>query len=245
MEKKKLPLPIQIFIGLVLGIIAGLCLMKTPHIATAYILPIGTIFLNLIKFIVVPIVFFSIICGVISMKDIKKVGSIGVKTVVYYMCTTAVAVIIGLILANIFKSFFPVLQVSGLEYQASEAPSLMDTIVSIFPSNIISPFSSATMLQVIVASLFFGFGILLAGEKGELFGQFAESASEVSLQIMSLIISLSPIGVFCLIAPVVAENGPVILGSLAMVLAVAYMGYILHAVLVYSSTVGVLGGVSP
>lgn len=101
------------------------------------------------------------------------------------------------------------------------------------------------MLQVIVASLFFGFGILLAGEKGELFGQFAESASEVSLQIMSLIISLSPIGVFCLIAPVVAENGPVILGSLAMVLAVAYMGYILHAVLVYSSTVGVLGGVSP
>ena len=245
MEKKKLPLPIQIFIGLVLGIIAGLCLMKTPHIATAYILPIGTIFLNLIKFIVVPIVFFSIICGVISMKDIKKVGSIGVKTVVYYMCTTAVAVIIGLILANIFKSFFPVLQVSGLEYQASEAPSLMDTIVSIFPSNIISPFSSATMLQVIVASLFFGFGILLAGEKGELFGQFAESASEVSLQIMSLIISLSPIGVFCLIAPVVAENGPVSLGSLAMVLAVAYMGYILHAVLVYSSTVGVLGGVSP
>ena len=125
MEKKKLPLPIQIFIGLVLGIIAGLCLMKTPHIATAYILPIGTIFLNLIKFIVVPIVFFSIICGVISMKDIKKVGSIGVKTVVYYMCTTAVAVIIGLILANIFKSFFPVVRMAIQNFSKNPVISMV------------------------------------------------------------------------------------------------------------------------
>ena len=244
-QKKKLPLSIKIFIGLALGIIAGLCFMGAPDIAVNYIKPFGTIFLNLIKFIVVPIVFFSIICGVISMKDIRKVGSVGVKTIVYYLCTTAVAIVIGLILANVFKNLFPVLEVSGLEYEAKEAPSIMDTIVDIFPSNIISPFANATMLQVIVASLFFGFGIILAGEKGEAFGKFMESANEVSMKIMSFIIALSPIGVFCLITPVVAENGPKILGSLAIVLLVAYIGYILHALIVYSTTVKAMGGVSP
>ena len=244
-KKKRIALPLQIFIGLALGIIAGLCFMGAPEIAVDYIKPFGTIFLNLIKFIVVPIVFFSIISGVISMKDIRKVGSIGVKTVVYYLCTTAFAIVIGLVLANLFKGGFPVLEVSNLEYEAKEAPSLMDTIVAIFPSNIIEPFASATMLQVIVASLFFGFGIILAGEKGEAFGKFMESANEVSMKIMSFIIALSPIGVFALITPVVAENGPKILGSLAMVLLVAYIGYILHAVLVYSSTVKLMGGLSP
>ena len=244
-KTKKMPLSAKIFIGLALGIIAGLCLMSVPEIAVNYIKPFGTIFLNLIKFIVVPIVFFSIICGVISMKDIRKVGSVGAKTVVYYLCTTAVAIIIGLILANIFKGLFPVLEVSGLEYEAKEAPSIMDTIVDIFPSNIISPFANATMLQVIVASLFFGFGIILAGDKGKAFEDFAISANEVSMKIMSMVIALSPIGVFCLITPVVAENGPKILGSLAIVLLVAYIGYILHAVIVYSSTVKALGGVSP
>ena len=243
--KKKLALPIQIFIGLALGIIAGLCFMGAPDIAVKYIKPFGTIFLNLIKFIVVPIVFFSIICGVISMKDIRKVGSIGAKTVVYYLCTTAFAIVIGLVFANIFKGAFPVLEVSGLEYEAKEAPSIMDTIVAIFPSNIISPFANATMLQVIVASLFFGFGIILAGDKGKSFGSFMESANEVSMKIMSFIIALSPIGVFCLITPVVAENGPKILGSLAIVLLVAYLCYIIHAVVVYSSTVKLMGGVSP
>ena len=240
-KKKRIALPLQIFIGLALGIVAGLCFMGAPKIAVNYIKPFGTIFLNLIKFIVVPIVFFSIISGVISMKDIRKVGSIGVKTVVFYLCTTAFAIVIGLVLANIFKGAFPTLAVSGLEYEAKEAPSIMDTIVAIFPSNIIEPFASATMLQVIVASLFFGFGIILAGEKGEAFGKFMESANEVSMKIMSL----SPIGVFALITPVVAENGPMILGSLAMVLLVAYVGYVLHAVLVYSSTVKVMGGLSP
>lgn len=219
--------------------------MGAPEIADTYIKPFGTIFLNLIKFIVVPIVFFSIICGVISMKDIRKVGSIGVKTVIFYLCTTAFAIVIGLVFANLFKGAFPVLSVSGLEYEASEAPSIMDTIVAIFPSNIISPFANATMLQVIVASLFFGFGIILAGDKGKVFGDFADSANEVSMKIMSFIIALSPIGVFCLITPVVADNGPKILGSLAIVLLVAYLCYVIHAVVVYSSTVKLMGGLSP
>ena len=244
-EKKKLPLAAYIFAGLVLGILAGAALMKTPEIAVEYIKPFGTLFLNLVKFIVVPIVLFSIMSGVISMQDMRKVGSIGVKTVCYYMCTTAMAVLIGLVIANLCKVFFHQLATSGLEYEAAEAPSFIETIVNIFPNNALEPMVNANMLQVIVIALFFGFGAIAVGEKGRAFTEFVESASAISMYVMDAIIKLSPIGVFCLITPVVAENGPSVLGDLATVLLVAYAAYILHMVVVYSLTVKAMGGLSP
>lgn len=245
--KKKMSLALQIFIGLGLGIIAGLIFLASgkADFAVSYVKPFGTIFLNLIKFIVVPIVLCSIISGVISMQDIRKVGSIGWKTVVYYMMTTACAVVIGLVFANLFKGSFLKLETTDLQYEVAATTNFMDTLVNIFPSNIIAPLSNATMLQVIVIALFFGFGIILSGEKGEPLAKVINSLSDVSMVIMELILKLSPFGVFCLITPVVAENGPKILGSLAMVLLAAYVCYIIHAVVVYSSTVKTLGGVSP
>ena len=134
-----------------------------------YIKPFGTIFLNLIKFIVVPIVLTSIIVGVISMRDIRKVGSIGWKTIVFYLSTTACAVVIGLVFANIFKGTFKVLQTSGLEYEAGEPVKFMDTLVNIFPSNIVQPMVDATMLQVIVIALF-RFRHYPGGSEGEAAG---------------------------------------------------------------------------
>ena len=246
-EKKQMSLATKIFIGLALGIVAGLIFMAIGHAdwAVSYIKPFGTIFLNLIKFIVVPVVLTSIIVGVISMKDIRKVGSVGWKTIVYYMCTTACAVTIGLIVANLMKGTFGQLATSDLTYEAAEPTKFMDTLVGIFPSNILAPMVNASMLQVIVIALFFGFGIILAGEKGGKLAEVVESGYEVSMKVMEMIIKLSPIGVFCLITPVVAENGPKILGSLAMVLLVAYICYILHAAVVYSATVKGMAGVSP
>ena len=247
MEKKRRPLALWIFAGLVVGIVAGLLFMVIPNgvtFASTYVAPFGTIFLNLIKFIVVPIVVFSITAGVISMKDIRKVGSVGVKTIVYYLCTTAGAVIIALILANVAKGVFPLLDPSEAAYEANSV-SFMDTIVNIFPSNPITPLANATMLQVIVIAILFGFGILLAGDKGLPVAQFVESMNEVSMKIMDLIIKLSPIGVACLLAPVVAQNGPLLLVGLGAVLLVAYVGYILHAVIVYSITIKTLAKISP
>jgi Na+/H+-dicarboxylate symporter len=101
------------------------------------------------------------------------------------------------------------------------------------------------MLQVIVIAIFFGFGIILSCEKGQLAANTVESFAEVAFKIMDMIIQLSAIGVFALICPVVAENGAEIIGSLAMVLLTAYLSYIIHALVVYSSTVKALGGVSP
>ena len=254
MKQKKMPLAFWIFVGLVVGIAAGLVLIPVQlggltgvDIAKTYIKPFGTIFLNLLKFVVVPIVLFSIASGVISMDDVRKVGSVGGKTVVYYMCTTAFAVMLALFLATMARHFelFSVLKTTDLSYEPPAGQSLMDTLVSIFPSNIVKPMAEANMLQVIVISIFLGFGILLAGEKGKAAAQVVESFNEVFLRIMDLIIKLSPIGVACLICPVVCENGPEVLGDLFMVLLVAYVGYFLHAVLVYSVTVQSLAGISP
>ena len=245
-EKKKMWLAMQIFIALVLAIAAGLLLQKHAQFAETYIKPFGTIFLNLLKFIVVPIVLFSIMCGIISMRDIKKVGAIGLKTVVYYMCTTAFAITIGLIGGNLFKKMFPVIATTDLSYQVGEKTSLMDTIVNIFPSNFISPMAEANMLQVIVMALLIGFAIILVGEeKNTRIITACNDLNDVFMKCMEMILKLSPIGVFCLLCPVVAANGATIIGSLAMVLLAAYVCYIVHAVVVYSFAVKTIGGISP
>lgn len=245
-EKKKMSLAMQIFIALVLAIAAGLLLQKHAQFAETYIKPFGTIFLNLLKFIVVPIVLFSIMCGIISMRDMKKVGAIGLKTVVYYMCTTAFAITIGLIGGNLFKKMFPVIATTDLSYQVGEKTSLMDTIVNIFPSNFISPMAEANMLQVIVMALLIGFAIILVGEeKNTRIITACNDLNDVFMKCMEMILKLSPIGVFCLLCPVVAANGATIIGSLAMVLLAAYVCYIVHAVVVYSFAVKTIGGISP
>ena len=243
--KKQIPLATQIFIALVLGIITGLCLQNHTEIAEGYIKPLGTIFLNLLKFIVVPIVLFSIMSGIISMKDIRKVGSIGIKTIVYYLCTTAVAIVIGLAGGNIFKGFFPILETSELTYNPSETTPFMDTIVGIFPSNFITPLSESTMLQVIVMALLIGFAIILVGDEAAPAVKGINSFNAIFMKCMELILKLSPIGVFCLICPVVAVNGSTILGSLAMVLLAAYICYIAHMLIVYSLAVNFFGGMKP
>lgn len=245
MKKLKSSLALQIFASLILAIGAGLLLGGHAAFANAYIKPFGTIFLNLLKFIVCPIVLFSILCGIISMRDIRKVGSIGIKTVLYYMITTAFAIVVGLLMGQLMKGFFPALSTSNLQYEAKEVTSFMDTLVGIFPSNFLSPLVNANMLQIIVMALFLGFGIILVGDKAEGVRVLIEELNVVFMKIMELILKLSPIGVFCLLTPVVAENGAEIIGSLAMVLLTAYISYAIHAILVYSSAVRVLGGMSP
>ena len=250
-EKKKMGLGVRILLGMVLGIIVGAILWallgvdKANEIATAYIKPFGDIFVNLLKYIVVPLVLLSIMDGVISMGDIGKVGKIGWKTVVYFLATTAVACVIGLVVANLFKGSFPVLSLAeDAAYEAKES-DLMTTIKNIFPSNAVQPLLDASMLQIIVIALLFGCGVLVAGEKGKPFATFVSSFNEVTQTVMSFILKVSPIGVFCLMSWVVAAQGPKILGSLGLVLLAAYIGYIIHTVLVYSLSVKVFAGMSP
>ena len=249
MKKKKLSLPIQILIALIAGIVVGLVcyFAKWEGFTEDYLKPFGDIFVNLLKFIVVPVVLFSMIDGILSMDDMKKVGSVGVKTVLYFLVTTAIACVIGLVFANIFKGagLFPILDGSEQEYTASEFGGFMSTLVSIFPSNMWQSFSTANMLQVIVIALFFGGAILAAGEKARLCRDIVSSFYSVIEKLMMFVISLAPIGVFTYMSWVVATQGAEILGSLALVLLCAYVGYIVHAVVIYSFSAKVFGKISP
>lgn len=253
MEKKKLSLPAWIFLGMLAGIVVGLIGLAFKiegwgSFTTEWIKPIGTIYVNLLKFLVVPVVFFSIADGVISLKDLKRVGSVGIKTFVYYMCTTAIAVVIGLIIVNIFKGSFPALpsaETAALEYEAKAAPSVMTVITNIFPDNFFKPMVNSDMLPVIVISILIGAGVLGSGEKGRKVGELINCCEEVIIKIMMMIIKITPIGVFCLMLDVVAVNGPKVLSSLGLVLLVAYIGYILHIVIVYGLSIKFLAKMSP
>ena len=161
MEKKKMSLPKQIVLALILGIAVGLIFyfVGKPEFTTNYLKPFGTIFVNLLKFIVVPVVLLSMIDGIISMGDMKKVGSVGWKTVAYFLVTTAIACVIGLLFANIFNNagLFPTLALEeGAVWDKATSANFMDTLVAIFPSNMWKSFTDANMLQVIVIALMFG-----------------------------------------------------------------------------------------
>lgn len=248
-QKRKLNLPAWIIIGMLAGIAVGFIFLKIGGtFTTDYLKPFGTIYINLLKFMVVPVVLFSIMSGVISLNDLKKVGSVGIKTFIYYICTTALAVVIGLVVVNCFKGFFPVLDssvTSGLKYEATAAPKIMDVIVNIFPDNLLKPMVDTNMLPVIVIAIFFGAGVLAAGEKGKMIANIVDSMNEVVMKVLMMIIKLTPIGVFCLMADVVAVNGAKVVGSLALIVGVAYIGYILHLVIVYSLSIKFLAGMSP
>lgn len=260
MKNKKIPLSVRIFAGLLIGVILGLISVEggildstifSHNAGTAlnllkeYIKPIGDIFLNLLKFVVVPIVLLSIITGIISLSDIKKVWSIGIKTILFYLCTTFIALVIGTIIATIFKKGFVILDTTGAEYQAKEAQNFIKVIADMFPTNIVAPLLNASMLQVIVIALFVGFAIIIAGEKAQPFANLIESANAVFIEVMDMIIHFSPIGIICLISPVIAENGPKIIGSLALVIGIAYVGYALHMLITYSIMVAGIAKVDP
>ena len=247
-KKRKLSLPAWIFIGMLAGILVGLLFTKNAQFTTDWIKPIGTIYINLLKFLVVPVVLFSIADGVISLKDLRRVGSVGLKTFIYYMFTTALAVVIGLILVNIFKGAFPVLpsaELGSLEYEAKTAPSVMDVIVGIFPDNLFKPMVETNMLPVIVIAILTGAGVLAAGDKGQRIATIINDMNEVVMKIMMMIIKLTPIGVFCLMINVVAVNGASIVGTLAIVIGVAYLGYLAHVMIVYGLSVRFLAGMNP
>lgn len=258
--KKRSLLPIWILVGMVAGILVGLLclwLAKMPNLpawckpvefTTNWLKPVGDIYINLLKFLIVPVVLISITAGVISLGDLKKVGSVGIKTFVYYLGTTAIAVIIGLIIVNLFKGLFPVLdstQLGELSYEAKEAPKVMDVIKNIFPDNALKPLVNADMLPVICIAIFLGAGILAAGKKADPVTNLVNAANEVVMKVLTMIIRFTPIGVFCLMANVVALNGPKIIGSLALVIGVAYLAYLAHIIVVYGLSVRLLSHMNP
>ncbi len=244
---KRLSLTTQILIALLLAVLAGVLLHNQADFVNSYIKPIGTIFLNLLKFIVVPLVLFSIMAGILSMNDIKKVGSLGLRTLLYFMVTTIFAVTLGLVVPTLLKGVLPLIHINQNAAATVEVPrlSVVDQIVEMFPSNLVEPLVSMRMMPIIVIALFFGIAMVHVGEKGEMARKITLSFNDVVGKVLQYIMALAPIGVFCMLTPVVVENGPSVLGSYAALLGLAYLCFAIHAGVVYSSSVALLGKMSP
>lgn len=244
---KRLSLTTQILIALLLAVLAGVLLHNQADFVNSYIKPIGTIFLNLLKFIVVPLVLFSIMAGILSMNDIKKVGSLGLRTLLYFMVTTIFAVTLGLVVPTLLRGVLPLIHINQNAAATVEVPrlSVVDQIVEMFPSNLVEPLVSMRMMPIIVIALFFGIAMVHVGEKGEMARKVTLSFNDVVGKVLQYIMALAPVGVFCMLTPVVVENGPSVLGSYAALLGLAYLCFAIHAGMVYSSSVALLGKMSP
>ena len=240
-------LSIKIFIALVLSVVVGL-IAGEPALSFInwWIAPIGTIFINLIKMMIVPVVFFSLVVGMTSLGDTKKLGRIGAKTVCLYLLTTAVAILIGFGIAGIVSPGTGLDLTSNAAVKVKEAPSLMQVLVAMIPANPIDAMAKAQILPVIVFSLFVGIGIVqVGGERAQLLIKFFDAAAEVTYKIIGIVMQFAPIGVFALLLPVVAKNGPAVLLPLMSVIGCVAIGCAIHAVVVYSSLARVWGGHTP
>lgn len=243
---KKMQLTTKIFIGLILGIVGGMLLQGAPEIAQTYIKPVGTLFLNLIKMIIVPLVFSSLVVGAASIGDPKSLGRIGGKTLGYYLITTAFAVTIGLVLAIVFKPGAGLIIPVDATAEAAAVPSIIDTLLNMVPSNPLKGLVEGNILQVIVFALFLGIGCTaLPKDKSVPFITFFDSLAEIMYKITSFIMSLAPLGVFALIVPVVSQYGLDVLLPLSKVIIAVYFGVILHAIITYSSVVKIFGKMKP
>lgn len=245
-EKKKLSLIAKIGIGFIIGLILGFVIgplaPNSPFVAKV-ILPvlqlIGNIFLSLLKMLIVPLVFSSLVMGASSIGDPKVLGRIGVKTIAFYLGTTIVAIVIGLILGNIIQPGVG-MAIEGAKAVAKEPQTIFDVILNIFPANPLKALVEGIMLQVIVFALFLGVAATLIGERGKAFLEFNSSLAEVMFKITAIVMKTAPLGIFALIAVTAAKYGPAVLAPFAKVIFAIYLGCILQMLLVYS---GLIAGI--
>ena len=255
MKIAKLQIYTQILIGLLLGVVAGVIFGPKA----AVIKPVGTAFIRLITLIVVPLVFASLLVGTASLGDIRKLGRMGVKTIAYYLTTTALAITIGLILANIVRpgSRLPedvktnLLRNYGgvaLEkiQQAEETPNVIDVLLDIIPTNPINSLSTANMLQIIFFALLLGVALtMIPSHRARSVLSFFEGINDAMIQIVHIVMKAAPYGVFALIAAIVGQFGVGILATLLRYSVVVIVGLILHTGLTYSGAVSLLAKMNP
>lgn len=238
-EKKKLSLATKTFIGFGLGIVIGLVFGEKATIVK----PLGTIFLNMIKMIVVPMVFFSITAGVASLGDLKKLRNIGVKVVGLYALTSALCVGLGLIMANIInpgKGFDLTALSQSTDYEAQAMPSIIDTLIDMFPSNIFTSFTNTNMLQIIVFSIFLGVALIMMGKEGERLLAGVQSCANAMYKITAIVMEFSPIGVCALLADSVGAYGLKIFGPLGKLILTVYASDVILVLVMYIPMVALL-----
>lgn len=244
MSKKsagKLQLWHKILIGMILGITVGLIFGEDA----AVLKPIGSLFVNTIKMLIVPLVFCSIIVGITSMQDTSKMGRIGLKAVFFYLSSTAVAITIGLFLGDFLQPGAGLGLVAKQAEVVKAAPSLADTLVALVPTNPVSALAQGHILQIIVFAVALGISLTLIGEKGTPAVAIFESLAEAMYKLTDLVMKLAPYGVFALMAWVAGKFGLALLLPLIKVIGAVYFGSILHVLGVYSALILFVSKLTP
>ncbi len=245
-------LTIKIVIGMVLGIAIGLLIKFLPlslHWRDLLVNDLlstgGQIFLNLIKMLVVPIVFVSLVCGSSSLGGLQQLGRVGIRTLFFYLVTTAVAITIALLLAKLFHVGAGMNLGLARNFSAASVPTIKDIIVNLFPSNPIAALMQGNMLQIIVFALLVGIAMAAVGKKAEHLVVVFKNLEAVLIRLVLMIMQLAPYGVFCLLATQFSRVGLSLIGHL--------LGYFLVVVLVlliqlfgcYSLLLGLFGRLNP
>ncbi len=231
----------KILIGLVAGIIVGIILGPRAE----YLKPIGTLFINAIKMLIVPLIFSSLVVGVTSMKDPKKMGRVGLKTLGLYLATTAIAITIGLIIGTMLQPGV------GLDFDTvemvapQESPSFVDTLVNLIPQNPAGSLAAGNVLQIIVFSIFLGLAINFTGEKGQPLANIFESLAEVMYKLTAMVMQMAPYGVFALMAWVSGKYGLSVLLPLIRVILGVYIGCLIHAIFTLGGAITLLARLNP
>ena len=249
MKKFKISLASQIVIGLVLGIAVGWAFYGNADIQT-YLQPIGDIFLNLIKMIVVPIIISTLIVGVAGTGNIKQLGRLGGKTLIYFEVITTIAIVVGLLAANVFQPGVGI-DMTQLEQtdissyvateEAQEDKGPLHILVDIVPKNIVSAMANGDMLAIIFFSVVFGLGVAAIGERGHPVLAFFQGTADAMFWVTNLVMKFAPFGVFALIGVTVSKFGIESLIPLGKLAILVYVAMIFFVVVVLGLTAKVFG----
>lgn len=241
-------------IGLLLGVAVGLGLAALPgniyDVTNTYLLsPVGTVFLNLIKMLVVPIVFFSIILGVMGLGDPKELGRVGTKSLLFFLTTTAIAIVLALGVAQVIKpgdrGDFPT---TGLEFDASgseESSNIVQTFVNMIPTNPVQALAEGNMLQIIVFAALIGFAMIALGEKARTWRRFVKQGDRIMMYLIHLVMKLAPYGAFALIASAIGGIGLDAVYAMGWYMFAVVLTLFLHSVVVYGGAVALIGKMNP
>lgn len=239
----KLKIHTQILIAIVLGLVTGIVFGEKA----AGLKIVGDLFIRLLKMIIVPLIFASITAGIISLGDTKKLGRIGLKTFLYYLTTTALAVILGLVLVNIIHPGKGVELPTGQtnDFTERETPSIISIITDIVPENILDAMAQSQVLSIIFFSILLGIAICSIGEKGKPLVSLFESFNDVMMKITGWIMRLAPIGIFALMAHTIGTLGLSVLKPLAIYMTTVVLGLLIHAVFILPILLRIFGKYSP
>ena len=241
----------KIIIALLLGAAVGIILNVTSpdlfsKLNTFLFGPLGTIFLNLIKMLVVPIVFFSLTLGVAGLGDPKKLGRIGAKTISFFLVTTAIAIIIGLILALVIKpGTIGTYDTSAAEYSAQKAPSIAETLLNIIPTNPVQAMAEGNMLQIIAFSILVGLGITMLGKKADALLKVVEQGNDLMMYLVNLVMKFAPYGTFGLIAGAIGSQGWDAIKAMGLYMIVVILALFIHTIVTYGSAIAFLAKRNP